>query len=135
MAKAILLSIHPKWAEKIYSGEKTLEWRKTYPKTLCFKTLVFLYETSPVKRITGTFVLTGIEGLDLVINPWLFEHTKREPIKKGCVDEDSLRKYQGYSKGVWGWDVENPQKFDKPKTLADFGLKRAPQSWQYVEEK
>jgi hypothetical protein len=35
MSKAILLSIHPKWAKKIYSGEKTVEalqhnaeWRK-----------------------------------------------------------------------------------------------------------
>ena len=27
MSKAILLSIHPEWAEKIYSGEKTIEWR------------------------------------------------------------------------------------------------------------
>lgn len=28
----IILSIHPKWAEKIYTGEKTVEWRKTEPK-------------------------------------------------------------------------------------------------------
>ena len=28
MSKAVLLSIHPKWAEKIYSGEKEVEWRK-----------------------------------------------------------------------------------------------------------
>ena len=31
MSKAVILSIHPKWAEKIYSGEKEVEWRKTFP--------------------------------------------------------------------------------------------------------
>lgn len=32
MAKAVLLSIRPKWCEKICSGEKTIEVRKTRPK-------------------------------------------------------------------------------------------------------
>lgn len=30
--KAVLISIRPKWVEKIVSGEKTLEVRKTRPK-------------------------------------------------------------------------------------------------------
>lgn len=30
MSKAILLSIHPKWAKKIYSGEKKIEWRNLW---------------------------------------------------------------------------------------------------------
>lgn len=32
MAKAVLISIRPDWVEKILSGEKTLEVRKTRPK-------------------------------------------------------------------------------------------------------
>lgn len=32
MAKAVLISIRPEWVEKISSGEKTLELRKTKPK-------------------------------------------------------------------------------------------------------
>ena len=32
MSKAVMLSIHPKWCEKIASGEKTIEVRKTRPK-------------------------------------------------------------------------------------------------------
>ena len=32
MSKAVMLSIRPKWAEKIANGEKTLELRKTEPK-------------------------------------------------------------------------------------------------------
>lgn len=32
MAKSVLISIRPEWVEKILSGEKTLEVRKTRPK-------------------------------------------------------------------------------------------------------
>ena len=32
MAKAVLISIRPGWVEKILSGEKSLELRKTKPK-------------------------------------------------------------------------------------------------------
>ena len=32
MSKAVLISIRPKWVEKIVSGEKTIEVRKTRPK-------------------------------------------------------------------------------------------------------
>lgn len=42
--KAILMSIQPKWCEKIFSGEKTVEVRKTAPKLETpFK--VYVYET------------------------------------------------------------------------------------------
>ena len=47
--KAILMSIHPKWCEKIFSGEKTIEVRKTAPKLETpFK--VYVYCTK--KRMT-----------------------------------------------------------------------------------
>lgn len=32
MSKAVMLSIRPKWCQKIASGEKTIEVRKTKPK-------------------------------------------------------------------------------------------------------
>lgn len=32
MSKAVMLSIRPKWVEKIANGEKTIEVRKTRPK-------------------------------------------------------------------------------------------------------
>ena len=32
MSKAVLISIRPKWCEKIINGRKTIEVRKTRPK-------------------------------------------------------------------------------------------------------
>ena len=46
MSKAVMLSIRPKWVEKIASGEKTIEVRKTWPKLQTpFK--CYIYCTKP----------------------------------------------------------------------------------------
>ena len=41
--KSIMLSIRPKWVEKIASGKKTIEVRKSAPKEVPFK--AYIYET------------------------------------------------------------------------------------------
>lgn len=43
--KSVLISIRPQWCEKIASGEKTIEVRKTAPKELPFK--AYIYATKP----------------------------------------------------------------------------------------
>lgn len=43
--KEVLLSIRPKWCEKIGSGEKKIEVRKTRPKEVPFK--CYIYATRP----------------------------------------------------------------------------------------
>ena len=45
MSKAVMLSIRPKWVEKIASGEKTIEVRKTKPK-LATPFKAYLYVTA-----------------------------------------------------------------------------------------
>lgn len=47
MPKAVLISIKPKWVEKIMSGEKTIEVRRTAPKETPFK--CYIYATKPKK--------------------------------------------------------------------------------------
>lgn len=39
--KAVLISIQPKWGEKIASGQKTIEVRKTAPKQVPFKCYIY----------------------------------------------------------------------------------------------
>ena len=121
----IILSIKPKWAEKIYSGEKTIEWRKNCPKVDVSR--VFLYETAPVCKITGFFFLNGIFGansksIDLDKYRW----------EDGCVPLEDLQKYQGKNNFIFGWIAGKAVKIQTPKILGDFGLKRPPQSWCYT---
>lgn len=39
--KSVLIAIRPKWVEKITSGEKTIEVRKTAPKEVPFKAYIY----------------------------------------------------------------------------------------------
>lgn len=39
--KSVLIAIRPKWTEKIASGQKTIEVRKTAPKDVPFKAYIY----------------------------------------------------------------------------------------------
>lgn len=129
MTKAILLSIHPEWAQRIFSGLKILEWRKSVPK-FDGTIKVYMYETSPIQKITGYFEIVEEECFVQIEDPL---HCDSTNIVFGQVTREDLANYKGNSKYLYGWRIHAPQKFKNPKTLADFGLKRPPQSWQYVE--
>ena len=62
MSKAVMLSIRPKWVEKIASGEKTIEVRKTRPKLETpFK--AYIYCTMPDAKDTHNILeLHGADG-------------------------------------------------------------------------
>lgn len=59
--KSVLISINPKWVEKIASGEKTIEVRKSAPKETPFK--VYIYATKPTKLYKCGPVYTSNESL------------------------------------------------------------------------
>jgi len=58
-ASAFLLSVRPQFAERIYSGVKTLEIRKVAP-LVSSGTVVLMYESGKQRKITGWFELGGI---------------------------------------------------------------------------
>ena len=131
----IILSIKPEWAEKIYSGEKCVEWRKTMPKRFRHCDMVFLYETAPVKKITGFLKLDGIA----IIKP---ENLNKchDLIELGCLEERELKKYAG-GKPIYGWLIKETVRFSGEdlkeigEGLEAFGVKRAPQSWGYCKNR
>ena len=138
MSKAVILSIHQEWAEKIYSGEKEVEWRKTFPTEATPGMPVLIYETAPVRMVTGLFYWISKEAL--IIRKPDFEGQEIHPtakriIEAGCVPLDDLKKYQGENGRLYAWNVRGKMKFSEPRTLSDYGLERAPQSWQYVTMK
>lgn len=57
--------------------------------------------------------------------------------EKSCLDEFELREYLGEKRGgeVVGTAIHVPnlKPFDRPRELKDFGVRRSPQSWQFVE--
>ena len=96
MSKAVMLSIRPKWCEKIVNGEKTIEVRKTKPKLETpFKCYIYCtmdhpyisvscgeldklnYRTNTVGRcngkVIGKFICDRIYKIDKDSTDFLFE--------------------------------------------------------------
>ena len=55
MSKAVLISIRPKWCEKIVNGNKTIEVRKTRPKMdTPFKCYIYCTKSDDANRLRGS---------------------------------------------------------------------------------
>ena len=53
--------------------------------------------------------------------------------KSAQISSKEFSEYKGNKEVLYGWGIENVIVFEQPKELSEFGLKRPPQSWQYVE--
>lgn len=129
----IVMSIHPEWAGKIYSGEKKIEWRKTKPRQYDSKMKVYLYETAPVKKVTGYFMVERF-GWASVHDPDFKFLIGKDIEKLGCMSISGLKKYQDSSPELIAWYIGKVVKFKKPRALESLGVKKAPQSWQHLKE-
>ena len=59
----ILMSLHKKWADKIFDGSKTLEFRKKIGKDFNVGDIVYIYETGKnggKKQVVGDFTIKSI---------------------------------------------------------------------------
>ena len=56
-----------------------------------------------------------------------------EWLKEMCLSKEQLDEYGGL-KTLYSWHITEPKLFDKPRELGEFGIARAPMSWQYVEK-
>lgn len=85
--KSVLISIRPKWCEKIASGDKTIEVRKTRPKMETpFKCYIYCTKPSKAPRV--------ICGSHILSNDELYDELYRHPqdgIKYGGSIELMLR--------------------------------------------
>ena len=154
--KSVLISIRPKWFEKIANGKKKIEVRKTRPKIETpFKCYIYMsqgdlkdlgsYSEWIYKnrmKVIGEFVCDRIE---------IFEKTElgiksKEffALAESCVKVKEMREYIGENKIAYGWHISDIKIYDNPKELGNFFthmgkrpsymIERPPQSWQYVEE-
>lgn len=102
------------------SGAKTVELRRHLPETIL---MVYVYESSPVRRITGYLKNPRIERCSL---PELWEKTKDcSGVSKEEYDVYFKGKEEGY--GIF-FESFVPCDF----LLSDFGLVTPPQSFAYA---
>ena len=157
--KAVMISIHPKWVEKIASGEKTIEVRKTAPKLETpFKCFIyctlgerFLFKeqigvneftadynmnlTIFNKKVIGEFTCDEIKNIDIPYPAWNRNYLK-PVLEQSCLTYQELHDYGGSGNTVYGWHISDLKIYDKPKEISKFNnLRRPPKSWCYVEYK
>lgn len=186
MNKAVMLSIRPKWVEKIASGEKTIEVRKTSPKIeppfKCYIyctaervgyeelwvldapsreeyliTAVCAYLQRAEGASKGNRKVIGEFTCDRIYELAPLNHAPDDVEKQACLTREEI---VNYLKGTgYGWHISNLKIYDAPKKLGEFrratdpcdscraeytwecngceklsgDIKRAPQSWCYVE--
>ena len=124
MKRKIVISINPQYVEKIISGEKRFEYRTKAAKNDINK--IIIYETKPIKKIVAE-----VEILDVVVaSPdELWNETKEySGISRLFFDD-----YFKGRKVAYAYKLGYVKVYEQPKSLLDFGLKTAPQSFAYVE--
>lgn len=181
MSKAIMLSIRPKWVEKIANGEKTIEVRKTRPKLdTPFKCYIyctlpkyphedFITTDYPMPQFYGGGKVIGEFTCDRIYELETKSHggsyyvkgeeqpTTNDVARQSCLTLKDMHEYLKGGTG-YGWHIVDLKIYDTPRELSEFErpyecnecdakwatecnacheegkIKRAPQSWCYVEE-
>jgi predicted transcriptional regulator len=128
--REVLISIQPRWVEKIVSGEKTVEVRRTRPKCetpfkcyiYCtqgkFKDLGVIGNKIYQKRmkVIGEFVCDRIVQFE---NSW-YDPAFAETSDLSCVGFEELAIYIGKKDFGYGWHITDLVVYDEPRELSEF---------------
>ena len=128
--RSIIISIKPKYASQIMSGEKTIELRRKFG-SVWSETTAFIYSTAPVKAIIGKVSINKVYRLPPE-NIWEKYHNN-----VGSVDVDEFYHYfQGKYYG-YAIEVKDPTEWGDPISLAELKRKfdfHPPQAFMYVKK-
>ncbi len=148
MSKAVMLSVRPKWVEKIASGEKTIEVRKTRPK-LATPFKAYLYVTAGYlsyrcpngmichcnggRAVIGEFVCNKVDWITRIGFPGspvpsrysICSHSNMSvlPINDllyaARLTYPELADYLAGGEG-YGWHISDLLIYDQPRELSEF---------------
>ena len=141
---AVLISIRPKWCEKIISGEKTIEVRKTRPKMdTPFRGYIYRTKGTVPHIINGKWVQMEVGGTIIAefTCDRIYELEMRSPggsyyvkgedqpttndvARHSCLTLWDMHEYLQAGKR-YGWHISNLRIYDHPRDLWEFaGLQR-----------
>lgn len=152
MSKAVMISIRPKWCDKIARGEKTIEVRKNCPKLETpFKCYIYCTASGITAaerdgniftdlrcKVIGEFTCDGVYAV--LAHPSVFAGHPvfyKKAIEDACLTEKEVEEYSG-GKDLCGWHISDLVIYDKPKELSEFyTYDRAYENsmaWAFTEE-
>lgn len=142
MSKAVLISIRPKWCEKIINGEKAVEVRKTRPKLQTpFKCYIYCTSGRPdlnipisPERLMQDYLDTGsMKSLncplgngkvigEFVCDTYVTDKTFGHDAlfnAAACMNASDVVAYSAGSP-IYGWHISHLKIYDTPKDLSKF---------------
>ena len=120
----VLMSIKPKFVEEIFSETKTFELRKKIFKS-SINTIV-IYSSSPKKKVVGEIIIDKI----ISSTPKLLWKSYKNNLG---ISEKEYFEYYKNSKVAYVIKIKKVIKYKKELELKDFGMEKAPQSYQYID--
>lgn len=133
--KSVMLSIQPKFCKLVASGEKTIEVRKTSPKSETpFKCYIYCTIGNGIKgdylvpsgiqcgTVIGEFVCDKITDISVVVRNCNEDYNHvyhNDECKGSCLTWKELQEY-GKGKPLYGWHISDLKIYDKPKELGEF---------------
>jgi predicted transcriptional regulator len=140
------MSIKPKYADKIFSGEKKWEYRKKLWKRDDVD-IVVVYASAPISKVIGEFQIVTINGVRLLYEGSIdnIVQTVHDPEYKrdlwwetGEESGISAKEFKEYFKDtVYGYAIKicNPQLYGIPRDLKRaYGISRPPQNFMYLPD-
>lgn len=123
MKKKILISINPEHVQNIINGTKKYEYRKIAARQDISS--IIIYETTPIKKIVAEAEIVEV----IMLSPEeLWAQTKdASGISKQFFDEYFQNREIAYA-----YKLGKIKVYDEPKTLFEYGIKAAPQSFMYI---
>ena len=138
--KSVLISVKPKWCEKITSGKKTIEVRKSAPKEVPFK--AYIYETKGATetpwvdedghyiykgkgQVIGEFICDKVYNLVNAFGGIMFADENLNQLEPqlfrdmSCLTDEQTADYLGDKDG-YGWHISDLKIYDNPKELSEF---------------
>lgn len=129
--KSVLISIKPKLCEKIASGKKTIEVRKSAPKEVPFKCYIYCtygnmkenYCLGMRGKVIGEFVCEWITeinphcDIDGCVNQYI--HSYPAILGDDCLSFNEMKAYLRNKKG-YDWHISDLKIYDKPRELREF---------------
>ena len=146
--KSVLIAIRPQWVEKIASGQKTIEVRKTAPKEVPFKAYIYesrngghrckhcnekdsCYSYAPKNvgcyngrgKVIGEFICDKVYPIKNRGSSFSVAGEKQsvtnEIARQSCLYYDDMVSYFGNKDG-FGWHISDLKIYDKPRELSEF---------------
>lgn len=141
--KAVMISIQPKWVEKIVNGEKTIEVRKSAPKEVPFKCYIYETQGQYVKfthgahtkygygrgKVIGEFICDKVEMVNAKCSDYGIDLFYHDCLTNACLTEREIEKYfnvpedrdlRAMKGNGYVWNISDLKIYDKPKELSEF---------------